>query len=122
MNPSTGSVRTAPRTPESPISDASRKTEREYTGSGSSAGSTSSVAVRDPARLGRDDRHVAAHVARDVACPEEPEYDGQNRADRGHEPAENEPEQETGDSDREADRPEAGPGSVWGVGTVRAQR
>ena len=77
--------------------------------------------VGDGAGLRLDRRHLVAHVARDVTCPQDPERDCENCADGRHDPGDDEAQQHAGDPDREADRPQARPGCVRGVVTGIAQ-
>ena len=85
MKPRTGSVTTAPIAAPRPIVDASRKRERVYAGSGSCGVAVvvgdASARRRRRASPARSSGTSVAHVARHVACPEDSERDGEDRAD-----------------------------------------
>ena len=68
--------------------------------------------VGDRTRLRLDRGHLLPNVTRDVARPQEPEDHGDDGADRGDHPADDEPEEESRHPDRGRDRPQARAGDV----------
>ncbi len=97
------------------LEEARARVRRKRLLRGDRAGRRRSGLIRDGARLRLDRRDLVADVTRDVARPEEAEGDGDDRTDRGHDPADDQAEQETRHSDRECNRPQARARNVLGV-------
>jgi hypothetical protein len=58
-------------------------------------------------------RLLEALLDPDLAHPEDPEGDGDDRAERDDPPGDEKPDEEDDDAEREPDRPEARPRDVW---------